>query len=92
MRLISDKDVKDLLLGLDALPWEEQVDELVDRIPTAYDVDAMVRELERIARIHARQQIECENKQWNYLADQHKYYVRAFDEAIAIVKRGGRNE
>ena len=35
MRLVNADDVKELLLGLDSLPWEEQVDELVDTIPTA---------------------------------------------------------
>lgn len=45
-RLIDADDVKELLLGLDSLPWEEEVDDLVDRISTAYDVDAVIKELE----------------------------------------------
>lgn len=36
-RLINSEDVKALINGLDSLPWEEEVDELVDRIPTAFD-------------------------------------------------------
>ena len=39
MRLVNADDVKELLLGLDSLPWEEQVDELVDAIPTAQTVN-----------------------------------------------------
>lgn len=46
-RLINADDVKDLINGLDSLPWEEQVDEMVDAIPTAYDLDKVVAELER---------------------------------------------
>lgn len=42
MRLINSEDVKALINGLDSLPWEEEVDELIDRIPTAYDVDKEV--------------------------------------------------
>lgn len=46
MRLIDADDAKELLLGLDSLPWEEEVDDLVATIPTAYDVDAVVKKLE----------------------------------------------
>lgn len=35
MRLVYADDVKELLNGLESLPWEEQVDELVDKLPTA---------------------------------------------------------
>lgn len=31
-RLIDAEDVKELLKGLDSLPWEEEVDVLVDRL------------------------------------------------------------
>ena len=71
MRLIDAEEVKDLLLGLDSLPWEEEVDEIVDRMPTAYDVEAVVRELQKSTDGFARVYIE---------------------DAIEIVKRGGRNE
>ena len=85
MRLISDEDVKDLLLGLDALPWEEQVSELVDRMPTAYDVDAVVRELEAEYEWQA-------DIFHGTLNDDALGQMRAYDNAIRIVKRGGRNE
>lgn len=45
-RLIYADDVKELLMGLDSLPWEEEVDDLIGDIPTAYDVDAVIKELE----------------------------------------------
>lgn len=41
--LIDKSDVKDLLLGLDSLPWEEQVDELVDGLPTTTEAEIMVK-------------------------------------------------
>lgn len=34
MRLINADDVKELLIGLDSLPWEEEVDDLVNSLPT----------------------------------------------------------
>jgi hypothetical protein len=48
MRLINADDVKELLLGLDSLPWEEQVDELVDAIPTAFDLEKTTGQLEEM--------------------------------------------
>ena len=47
-RLIYADEVKELLLGLDSLPWEDQVDEIVDAIPTAYDVEEKIRTLEAV--------------------------------------------
>lgn len=37
-RLIAEEDVKELLLGLDSLPWEEEVDDIVRLMPS---VDAV---------------------------------------------------
>lgn len=83
-RLINADDVKELLLGLDSLPWEEQVDELVDRIPTAYDVEAVVRELEK-------QKIDLDQPNVVAYANA-KGWNQAISLCIDIVKRGGRNE
>lgn len=47
-RLVDIEDVKDLINGLDSLPWEEEVDDLVKHIPTAYDVNKVVKQLEEI--------------------------------------------
>ena len=33
-RLIAEEDVKELLLGLDSLPWEEEVDDIVRLLPS----------------------------------------------------------
>lgn len=85
MRLISDTEVKELLLGLDSLPWEEEVDDMVDRLPTAYDVDEVVRELEE-ERKSAFDKFE------KYRMPSFWREAYAFVDAIGIVKRGGRNE
>ena len=34
MGLIDAEDVKELLKGLDSLPWDEEVDDIVDGLPT----------------------------------------------------------
>ena len=77
-RLVDIDDVKALINGLDSLPWEEEVDDLVNSIPTAFDMEKVVEQLEE--------------KQYAYLHDngdyeEGKYY--AFEEAIDIVKKGG---
>ena len=41
-RLIDAKDVKELINGLSELPWEEEVDYLVDELPT---VDAVEEDI-----------------------------------------------
>jgi rubrerythrin len=33
-RWVNSDDVKELLKGLDSLPWDEEVDDMVDRLPT----------------------------------------------------------
>jgi len=66
--------------------------DMVDDQPTAYSVDKVVEELEGLAKLHARHQLKCEAKGMDYCADRHEHKVHALDEAIAIVKRGGRHE
>ena len=72
-RLVDIEDVKALISGLDSLPWEEEVDDLVKTIPTAYDVEKVVADLEKA---------EC------HMIGQH-YFEDGIAEAISIVKRGG---
>lgn len=48
-RLVDVEDVKALINGLDSLPWEEETDDLVDTIPTAYNVDEVVKEVKEIS-------------------------------------------
>lgn len=88
MRLI---DADDLIKQLEEGVWNSAVEEVKNQ-PTAYDADAVVRELEELAKLHARHQLKCEVKGMDYCADRHEHKVQALDEAIAIVKRGGRNE
>lgn len=40
-KLVRASDVKDLLMGLDELPWEENVDNLVDSLPTVDAVEVV---------------------------------------------------
>jgi hypothetical protein len=78
-RLIDADDVKELLLGLDSLPWEEEVDDLVDRISTAYDVDAVVKDIKNNADVSTPHHFSIE----------HNVAIRV-DDAIEIVKAGGK--
>lgn len=74
MRLINADDVKELLNGLESLPWEEQVDELVDAITTAYDLDKVVAGLENLQDTDTRE----------------VYFTKhiCLDDAINIVREG----
>ena len=80
MRLINSEDVKALINGLDSLPFEEEVDELIDIIPTAFDVEKVVEQLE-------------EEKMWyethGVNMDMKKGIIGATCKAINIVKAGG---
>ena len=73
MRLI---DADDLLRQLEEGVWNSAVEEVKNQ-PTAYDVDAVVRELEA--------ELEC-------CANYELGEIAKLKKAIAIVKRGGRNE
>lgn len=75
MRLIDAEDVKALINGLDSLPFEEEVDDLVDRIPTAYDVDKVVSKMET----------EIEENQDASLSE----YRAGLYKVIEVVKAGG---
>ena len=52
-RLVDIEDVKAFINGLDSLPWEEELDDLVKAIPTAYDVGKVVAELEENCGIYS---------------------------------------
>ena len=60
MRLINSEDVKALINGWDSLPWEEEVDELIDRIPTAFDVDEVIKQI-RVLSIREFGEIRTED-------------------------------
>ena len=80
-RLVDIEDVKALINGLDSLPWEEEVDGLVKTIPTAYDVEKVVTELEHFAKLA---EDRWANGTSNHAYQEHKCWVKAID----IVKRG----
>lgn len=40
-RLVFAHDVKELLNGLESIPWEDEVDRLVDALPTPADVEVV---------------------------------------------------
>lgn len=75
-RLVDIEDVKAFINGLDSLPWEEEIDDLVNSIPTAYDVEKVVDELESEKIIH-------------YGLHTEETDIMKIDDAIAIVKKGG---
>lgn len=57
----------------------EDLAEFVRNIPTAYDVEAVVRELEEKSKLYSLSDRDCE-------------FAIPLNIAIEIVKRGGRNE
>lgn len=63
-----------------------------DRQPTAYDVDAVVRELEEKIKHHWERANYCHDNELYIAESEHVGKCEAFREAIEIVKRGGRNE
>ena len=88
-RLVDIEDVKDFINGLDSLPWEEEVDDLVKTIPTAYDISKVVAELEEL------------KSKYKVLHEVGEDYLEMFglecrclqiSKDIEIVKRGGRND
>lgn len=89
-RLIYAEDVKALINGLDSLPFEEEVDDLVDRIPTAYDVDKVVEQLDDEAELsYADFERYAEEHYMNIEDDDFRFGLR---RAIDIVKAGGIDE
>lgn len=87
MRLINSEDVKALINGWDSLPFEEEVDELVDRIPTAFDVDKVVEQLEELKDKANLDTLKNMNEPIPYSSASNRVY--AYDTAIEIVRNGG---
>ena len=79
-RLVDSDDVKELISSLDSLPFEEDIDYLVDSIPTAYDVERVVAEIERSKR-------RIDDELDNLL---HLGRYRAYNDAIYILRNGRR--
>lgn len=89
MRLINSEDVKALINSWDSLPWEEEVDELIDRIPTAFDVDKVVKKLK-----HRQYMLLEETKKAKSYSHQEELIenIRHYEYAINMVKEGGKDE
>lgn len=89
MRLINSEDVKALINGWDSLPFEEEVDELIDRIPTAYDVDKVVEKLK-----HSQYMLLRELKHATSYSHEEELIenIKHYEYAINIVKAGGKDE
>ena len=79
-RLVDSDDVKELINSLESLPFEEDIDYLVDSIPTAYDVERVVSEIERNKR-------KIDDELENLL---HLGRYRAYNDAIYILRNGRR--
>ena len=75
-RLVDIEDVKALINGLDSLPWEEEVEDLIKTIPTAFDKEKVVQQLE-----------ELERKSTTIIG-QH-YFDNGVHASIEVVKAGG---
>lgn len=84
MRLIDAEMVKDLINGLDSLPWEEQVDELVDSIPTAYNLDYVEEQLKQ--QIHQYGRRAEEHKDYPNYHDRYWAKKCSYTHALDIVK------
>lgn len=105
-RLIRDTDLmQDLaectMVAIDrsgtGLKWEDYIklDDVVRVIksqPTAYDVEAVVRELEEKIEHHWERANFCYKNELYIANSEHLGKCEAFREAIEIVLRGGRNE
>lgn len=101
MRLIdADKAIKEYeetrqkLIEMDADLFREEIDELDYIIrqfklqPTAYDVEAVVRELGELFNAYLENVlIQREREERHYVNAMH-----IFEKTIEIVERGGRNE
>ena len=76
------KDLKSVTLSNGTLLNTNTVLALLDKYPTAYDVDKLINQLERDKFIESE----------TILSDVHQGYNAGLSRAIEIVKRGGGNE
>ncbi len=65
---------------------------LFDSRPTAYDVEAVVKELEAKSTLYAHEAEGDKDMGYEYLTIRKYGISDGLDIAIEIVKRGGRNE
>ena len=91
-RLIDADPVLDNLSGrLESMKDYDAVKDVINNMPTAYDVDKVVEQLEKRIQTHERC-IEYEKKNGTITEEfQQRKAVEVLKEAIEIVKGGGVN-
>lgn len=92
MKLIDADPVLDNLSGrLESMKDYDAVKDVINNMPTAYDVDKVVEQLEKRIQTHERC-IEYEKKNGTITEEfQQRKAVEVLKEAIEIVKGGGVN-
>lgn len=90
MRLIDAGVVLDNLSGrLESMKDYDAVKDVINNMPTSYDVDKVVEQLEKRIQTHERC-IEYEKKNGTITEEfQQRKAVEVLNEAIEIVKGGG---
>ena len=84
--LMTVTDIREDGTEITYVPYSE-----IESAPTAYDVDAVVKQLEKIIQTHERC-IEDEKKNGTIIEEfQQRKAVEVLKEAIEIVKGGGVN-
>lgn len=95
MRLLDEEDVIKVIQGLKLRTAQQTIRAIgaINKIPTAFDVEEVVKQLESIKEKGVCYVEEC--KHCKYLSrcwDGEEADNLALDKAIEIVKRGGRDE
>ena len=93
MRLVNIDDCNRALFykqfgGKDSLITVESAFNMLEALPTAYDIDKVVKELEKELSLADKEKERCTGK--NHLQfDSAKGYASGISTAIEIVKQGG---
>lgn len=94
--LISRQVLKDWIKSHNDVTFESSIEDMilqvVDDQPTAYDVEAVVRELEAKSTFFAHEAEGDKDMGYEYLTIRKYGISDGLDIAIEIVKQGGRNE
>lgn len=87
MRLIDAGKILDELSGmLKIMDDYDAVRKVINNMPTAYDVDAVVEQLEEVKKKNTEIALDDLQKERCF------WYKQGMDKAIEIVKGGGKNE
>ena len=96
MRLVNIDDCNRALFykqfgGKDSLITVESAFNMLEALPTAYDIDKVVKELEKELSLADKEKERCTGK--NHLQfDSAKGYASGISTAIEIVKQGGASD